>query len=71
MYCISTIHVHGSNKTLYFCSYSALPPQGQLGNVLGVTLVLLAGVVMFVVTNAAFRRINTEEEHVSLINEKD
>ncbi|KAL9966280.1 hypothetical protein ACROYT_G024331 [Oculina patagonica] len=62
----------GINEKLFFSnSYSGLPAQAQLGNTLGVVLVVLAGIVMFVVTNAAFRRINTEEEHVSLINDKE
>ena len=52
-------------------AYSALPSQAQLGNVLGLLLVVLAGTVLFVVTNAAFRRVDPEEERVSLISEKE
>ena len=58
-----------------FCrtpAYSTLPAQGKLGNVLGLTLVVLAGTVLFVVTNAAFKRVDTEElERMSLMNEKE
>ena len=60
-------------KTFFICSpaYSTLPAQAQLGNVLGLLLIVLAGTVLFVVTNAAFRRVDSEEERVSLINEKE
>lgn len=51
--------------------YKTLPAQAQLGNVLGLLLVILAGTVLFVVTNAAFRRVDPEEERVSLINDKE
>ena len=47
-----------------------LPAAGQLGNVLGITLIILAGTVMFVVTNSAFKRVDTDEERVSLMNDK-
>ena len=54
----------------FFCrQYSSLPEQAQTGNVLGVVLIILAGIVVFVVTNSAFKRVNTDEEHVSLIND--
>ena len=54
----------------FFCrKYASLPEQAQIGNVLGVVLVILAGIVVFVVTNSAFKRVNTDEEHVSLIND--
>ena len=36
---------------------------------MSVILILLAGTVMFVVTNSAFKKVNTGEEQVSLINE--
>lgn len=52
--------------------YRKLPAQAQLGNTLGLTLVVLAGIVVFVVSNSTFKRSNTEEsEHVSLISDKD
>lgn len=60
----------GVNEELSFNpNYSKLPPVGILGNSLSVTLILLAGTVMFVVTNSAFKKENTGEERVSLINE--
>lgn len=53
--------------------YASLPAQAQLGNVLGLTVIVLAGIVVFVVTNDAFKRVDAEEgERVSLIkNDKD
>ena len=55
----------------YFCRvYASLPAQAKLGNALGILLVVLAGTVLFVVTNSAFKRVNTDEERVSLINDK-
>lgn len=64
----------GITEKLFFMKtppYKTLPAQAQLGNVLGLVLVILAGTVLFVVTNAAFRRVDPEEERVSLINEKE
>lgn len=63
----------GINEKLFFTKvYAKLPAQAKLGNVLGLTLVVLAGIVVFVVTNSAFKRSNTEEsERVSLIDNKD
>jgi len=65
----------GITEKLFFLkppnAYSTLPAQAQLGNVLGLLLIVLAGTVLFVVTNAAFRRVDPEEERVSLINEKE
>ena len=56
----------------FFRVYAKLPAQAQLGNTLGLTLVVLAGIVVFVVSNSTFKRSNTEEsEHVSLISDKD
>ncbi|XP_058948279.1 transmembrane ascorbate-dependent reductase CYB561-like [Pocillopora verrucosa] len=63
----------GINEKLFFqlsTKYSTLPAAGQLGNVLGITLIILAGTVMFVVTNSAFKRVDTDEERVSLMNDK-
>lgn len=60
----------GVNEKLSFNpNYSKLPPVGKLGNSLSVTLILLAVTVMFVVTNSAFKKVNTVEERVSLIDE--
>lgn len=64
----------GINEKLFFTKvYASLPAQAQLGNVLGLTVIVLAGIVVFVVTNDAFKRVDTEEgERVSLIkNDKD
>ena len=58
---------------LFLRVYASLPAQAQLGNVLGLTVIVLAGIVVFVVTNDAFKRVDTEEgERVSLIkNDKE
>ena len=40
-----------------------------MGNTLGITLVVLAGTVLFVVTNAAFRRVDAEEDRQGFIND--
>jgi len=60
----------GITEKLFFLkppnAYSTLPAQAQLGNVLGLLLIVLAGTVLFVVTNAAFRRVDPEEERVSI-----
>ena len=54
---------------LFLRVYASLPAQAQLGNVLGLTVIVLAGIVVFVVTNDAFKRVDTEEgERISLIN---
>lgn len=61
----------GINEKLFFTkTYPSFLADAQLGNVLGVTLIVLAGMVVFVVTNSAFKRVNAGEEHVSLMNEK-
>ena len=54
-----------------FCSnpYSKLPAPAQVGNSLGITLVVLAGTVLFVVSNAAFRRVNVEDDRVAFVND--
>lgn len=60
----------GINEKLFFTgTYASLPAQAQLGNVLGVVLLILLGIVFFVVTNAAFKRVDNEEERVSLITD--
>lgn len=52
-----------------FCStYPQFVPEGVLANILGVTLIILAGFVLFVVTNSGYKRGNTQEEQVSLIH---
>ena len=58
---------------LFLSVYASLPAQALLGNVLGLTVIVLAGIVVFVVTNDAFKRVDTEEgERVSLIkNDKE
>lgn len=40
-----------------------------MGNTLGITLVVLAGIVLFVVTNTAFRRVDAEQDRVAFIND--
>lgn len=61
----------GITEKLFFTKvYASLPAQAKLGNALGILLVVLAGTVLFVVTNSAFKRVNTDEERVSLINDK-
>ena len=40
-----------------------------MGNTLGITLVVLAGIVLFVVTNAAFRKADAEEDRVAFVND--
>lgn len=40
-----------------------------MGNTLGITLVVLAGIVLFVVTNASFRRVDAEEDRQAFIND--
>lgn len=49
-------------------AYAKFVQEGILVNVLGMMLVALAGIVMFVVTNSAYKRVENSEERSTLLN---
>lgn len=51
-------------------TYSTFPAQGVLANILGLLLVLLAGFVVFVVTNPGYKRVDSDEQ-APLMADKD
>ena len=52
-------------------TYPKFVPEGILINILGITIVALAAVVLFVVTNSAYKRVEVHDEHQALMAMSD
>ncbi|XP_031565848.1 cytochrome b561-like [Actinia tenebrosa] len=73
MMAIATCLLGMTEKALFSikATYSKFVPEGILINVLGVILVLLAAIVMFVVTNSAYKRVENDDEQKALMSTND
>jgi hypothetical protein len=65
-YLLTPMFFHSYRK-----SYSDLPAEAVLVNILGASLVIHAGLTYFITTNDNFRRAGTSEERQPLVEHAD